>query len=41
MPFNPIRRFVGTEAVGGGTRVTGIFHRLRVNDDQRCPLTFF
>lgn len=41
MPFDSIRRFVETETVGGGARVTGILHRLRVYDNQGRPLTFF
>jgi hypothetical protein len=41
MSLDPIRRFVETEAFGGSTCVTGILHRLRVYDHQRCPFTFF
>jgi hypothetical protein len=41
MPFNPIGRFVEAEPFRVYTRITGIVHRLRVNDDQRRPLRFF
>lgn len=33
MPLNPISGFVETEAFGLDTRGTGIFDRLRINDD--------
>jgi hypothetical protein len=40
MSFNPIRRFVKTEANGLHTGVAGILHRLRVNQEQSRPLLF-
>lgn len=41
MSFNAIRRFVKTISFRGNTRITGIFHRLRVDNYQRRPLGFF
>lgn len=39
--FNPVGRFVEAKSVGLSTRITRILHRLRVDDDQCRPLTFF
>lgn len=41
MPFDPIRRFVEAKPLRVHTGIARILHRLRVNDDQRCPLGFF
>ncbi len=41
MSFNAIRRFVETIPERSNTGITGVFHRLGVDDDQRRPLGFF
>ncbi len=41
MPFNPIGRFVKTVSFRVYTRITSVFHRLGVNDEQGCPLGLF
>ena len=41
MPFNTICGFVKTEAFGVYGGIAGVFHRLRVNDNQPRPLGFF
>jgi len=41
MPFNSIRGFVKTEAFGVHAGSAGVLDRLRVNQEQSCPLRFF
>jgi hypothetical protein len=41
MPFNAVGGFVETKTFRLHTGIAGIFHRLGVNDDQRCPVRFF
>ena len=41
MAFDAIRCFVEAKTFRVDAGGTGIFHRLRVNDDQRGPLRFF
>lgn len=41
MPFDAIRCLVETKPFGLHTRITGVLHRLRINDDRRCPFGFF
>lgn len=41
MPFNTIGGFIETKTFRLHTGITGIFHRLGVNDDQRRKRTIF
>jgi len=41
MTFDAISRFVGAKPLALDRRVTGVFYGLRVNNDQRCPGSFF
>jgi hypothetical protein len=41
MSFNAIGAFVKAKSFRLNTRITSIFHRLRVNHDESRPLWFF
>jgi hypothetical protein len=41
MPFNAVGGFVETKTLGLHTSITGVFHRLGVNDEQGRPVRFF
>ena len=41
MPFDAISCFVEAKPFGLYARITSVLHRLRINDDQRCPFGFF
>lgn len=41
MPFDPIGGLVATKSFTLNFGITGIFNRLRINNNQGCPLSFF